>query len=169
MSRQHENIVEIKAPADVVWRAITEAEEIQRWFAPEVRVEPGVGGSMWVSFGPGMEGTMKWGRRRRSHASHLRRLRAGDAGGQHRSASDPFRIWRDRRLGQRVRGHPTRLGDVPADSQAWARAASGRKLPPGDDVRGYVFDVRGGVAAADEQGRTAGGRRHDGDCAGAEV
>ena len=39
--------VTISAPVDAVWRAITDAEEITRWFSPEARVEPGVGGSVW--------------------------------------------------------------------------------------------------------------------------
>ncbi len=44
-------------PADVqaVWDAISTGEELSRWFAPEVRVKPGKEGSMFVSWGPGME------------------------------------------------------------------------------------------------------------------
>ena len=57
MSRSHETSITIDAPLEEVWRAITEAREIERWFAPEVRVVPGVGGTMFGSWGPGMEGT----------------------------------------------------------------------------------------------------------------
>jgi uncharacterized protein YndB with AHSA1/START domain len=57
-SRSHETRVEIAASPEAVWKAITEADEIAKWFAPVVKVDPGIGGSMFVSFGPGMEGTM---------------------------------------------------------------------------------------------------------------
>lgn len=36
--------ISIAAPVDAVWRALTDAEELTRWFPPEARVEPGVGG-----------------------------------------------------------------------------------------------------------------------------
>src|SRR5580700_10375272 len=54
--RKHTTEVEIAATPDQVFRAITEAEQIIRWFAPEVRVEPGpdgkmVGGSYVLSWG----------------------------------------------------------------------------------------------------------------------
>jgi uncharacterized protein YndB with AHSA1/START domain len=60
--RQHVTEIEIDATPDQVFRAITEAEGIKRWFAPEAKVEPGpdgnmAGGSYSVSWGPGMEGT----------------------------------------------------------------------------------------------------------------
>jgi uncharacterized protein YndB with AHSA1/START domain len=43
--------VEIDAPVDRVWRALTEAAELERWFPLEARVKPGVGGSVWMSWG----------------------------------------------------------------------------------------------------------------------
>lgn len=55
-SRSHETRVEIAAPPEAVWKAITEADEIAKWLAPDVKVEPGIGGSIKVSWG-GMEGT----------------------------------------------------------------------------------------------------------------
>ncbi len=55
--RKHIIEIEIEAPADQVWKAITDGEGITRWFAPEARVEPGVGGSVFLSWGAGMEGT----------------------------------------------------------------------------------------------------------------
>jgi uncharacterized protein YndB with AHSA1/START domain len=58
-SRQHETVIEIAAPAEEVWKALAEAEGIQKWFAPEARVESGVGGSIWLSWGPGMEGSAR--------------------------------------------------------------------------------------------------------------
>lgn len=57
--RSFEVSIEIDAPASEVWKAITEADGIARWFAPDVKVEPGQGGSIFVSWGPGMEGTYK--------------------------------------------------------------------------------------------------------------
>lgn len=49
--------VGVDAPPEAVWKALTEAEEITRWFAPEARVEPGEGGSVWLSWGEGMAGS----------------------------------------------------------------------------------------------------------------
>jgi uncharacterized protein YndB with AHSA1/START domain len=57
MPRSHETITQLAASPEAVWKAITDAEEITRWFAPQARVEPGVGGSMWYSWGPGAEGS----------------------------------------------------------------------------------------------------------------
>jgi uncharacterized protein YndB with AHSA1/START domain len=57
LTRGHDLSIEIDAPPEAVFRALTEAEEIVRWFAPEAKVTPGEGGSIWVSWGPGMSGT----------------------------------------------------------------------------------------------------------------
>jgi uncharacterized protein YndB with AHSA1/START domain len=56
MSRTIDRTVTIDAPAEAVWRAITDADELVRWFAVEARVEPGPKGSIWISWGPGAEG-----------------------------------------------------------------------------------------------------------------
>jgi uncharacterized protein YndB with AHSA1/START domain len=53
--RAHETRIEIDAPIEDVWRALTEAREIQRWFAPKMTVEAGAGGSMLADWGPGLE------------------------------------------------------------------------------------------------------------------
>jgi uncharacterized protein YndB with AHSA1/START domain len=58
-TRSHETVVEINAPPDVVWKAIAEADGITRWFAPFARVEPGVGGTIWLSWGEGMDGSSR--------------------------------------------------------------------------------------------------------------
>lgn len=58
-TRSHETTIEIAASTRTVWKGITDAQEIVRWFAPEARVEPGEGGSFFVSWGPGMEGTSR--------------------------------------------------------------------------------------------------------------
>lgn len=51
--------VEIAAPIERVWRALTEAEELRRWFPLDARVEPGQGGSIWMSWQNEYEGTIK--------------------------------------------------------------------------------------------------------------
>lgn len=53
-TRKIEKSVRIRADAEAVWKALTDGEQIARWFAPEARVTPGVGGSIFVSWGPGM-------------------------------------------------------------------------------------------------------------------
>ena len=55
-TRAVEMEVEIAAAPDMVWKAISEGDEIRRWFAPEARVTPGVGGVIWLSWGGGVEG-----------------------------------------------------------------------------------------------------------------
>ncbi|MBS1830168.1 MAG: SRPBCC domain-containing protein [Acidobacteria bacterium] len=55
--RSYEVSIEIDAPPSEVWKAIASAEGITKWFAPEAKVTPGKGGTVFVSWGPGMEGT----------------------------------------------------------------------------------------------------------------
>src|ERR1700722_5487423 len=43
--------IAIAAPPDVVWKALIDPVELVRWFPLEARVVPGVGGSMWLSWG----------------------------------------------------------------------------------------------------------------------
>jgi uncharacterized protein YndB with AHSA1/START domain len=45
-----EDSVEIAAPIDAVWKALTDAEELTRWFPLDARVTPGPGGSIWMSW-----------------------------------------------------------------------------------------------------------------------
>jgi len=42
---------QIAASPERVWQALTVPEELTRWFPLEARVVPGVGGSMWLSWG----------------------------------------------------------------------------------------------------------------------
>ena len=46
---------EVEAPPSEVWAALTTGEGLKRWFPLDARVEPGAGGSVWLSWGPGME------------------------------------------------------------------------------------------------------------------
>jgi len=56
MSRSVVKEVFIAAPPDVVWQALTDARELERWFPVEARVEPGLGGTIWISWGDGAAG-----------------------------------------------------------------------------------------------------------------
>ncbi|HJR59685.1 MAG TPA: SRPBCC domain-containing protein [Vicinamibacterales bacterium] len=56
MSRSIVKEVTIDAPADAVWKALTEADQLIRWFPVDARVRPGPGGSIWISWGGGTEG-----------------------------------------------------------------------------------------------------------------
>jgi uncharacterized protein YndB with AHSA1/START domain len=48
--------LEIAAPVEAVWKALTEARELERWFPPSARVTPGVGGEVFMSWGSPWEG-----------------------------------------------------------------------------------------------------------------
>lgn len=55
-TRTVERTLEIKTPIDAVWKALTDAKELERWFPLAARVKPGVGGGIWMSWGPPWEG-----------------------------------------------------------------------------------------------------------------
>ena len=48
--------IEIAAPVDEVWKALTDPQELTKWFPLEARITPGVGGSLFLSWGPAWEG-----------------------------------------------------------------------------------------------------------------
>ncbi len=56
-TRKHEIEVALDVTPEQAWEAVTEADKLTAWFAPEVRVTPGVGGSITMSWGMGMEAT----------------------------------------------------------------------------------------------------------------
>jgi uncharacterized protein YndB with AHSA1/START domain len=56
MRRSHETIIDVKATPEEVFRAITDPEQIVKWFCTESRVDPRVGGEYHFSWGPGMDG-----------------------------------------------------------------------------------------------------------------
>ncbi len=58
-TRTVETQIVIDAPVEAVWKALTEAGEITRWFAPEAKSTPGVGGVIWLSWGAPWEGENK--------------------------------------------------------------------------------------------------------------
>jgi len=47
--------IEIDAPPEAVWKAISTGEGLTRWYAEEARVEPRALGENWVSWGEGQE------------------------------------------------------------------------------------------------------------------
>jgi uncharacterized protein YndB with AHSA1/START domain len=56
-TRKQEHEIVIDAPIEAVWKAITDAEELTRWFVEAAKVEPGVGGTFWISWGGAEEGS----------------------------------------------------------------------------------------------------------------
>jgi uncharacterized protein YndB with AHSA1/START domain len=49
-TRSAEGQIEIDATPERVWQALTDARELERWFPLDARVEPGTGGSIWMSW-----------------------------------------------------------------------------------------------------------------------
>lgn len=49
--RSVERVIEIGAPVDAVWRALTDARELTRWFPLEAEVTPGEGGEVRLRWG----------------------------------------------------------------------------------------------------------------------
>lgn len=49
-TRSVETELEIDAPIEAVWKALTDGDEMTRWFPLEARVEPGEGGSIYMSW-----------------------------------------------------------------------------------------------------------------------
>lgn len=54
--RKLETEVAIEAPPEAVWRALTEADELTRWFPFQARTTPGEGGEIWMSWDGHAEG-----------------------------------------------------------------------------------------------------------------
>jgi uncharacterized protein YndB with AHSA1/START domain len=55
-ARVIETQIEIDAPVETVWKALTEPEELTNWFPLEARLTPGVGGSLFYSWGGDLQG-----------------------------------------------------------------------------------------------------------------
>ena len=58
-SRAVEKQIELNAPIEAVWKALTDGKELARWFPLEARVTPGVGGEVFLSWGDWCQGTGK--------------------------------------------------------------------------------------------------------------
>jgi len=50
MPRTQTHEIAIDAPIEAVWKAIADGEELTRWFVQEASVEPGVGGTITISW-----------------------------------------------------------------------------------------------------------------------
>lgn len=50
-TRTVEAEIEIAAPAEAVWKALTDADELTRWFPLTAEVTPGEGGRLWLGWG----------------------------------------------------------------------------------------------------------------------
>jgi uncharacterized protein YndB with AHSA1/START domain len=50
IGRKFETEIEIKAPVEAVWQALTDADELTRWFPPQATITPGVGGKILWSW-----------------------------------------------------------------------------------------------------------------------
>lgn len=55
--RQVDAAVTVDAPVEAVWKALTDAAELRRWFPMDARVTPGEGGRIWLSWGSDWEFT----------------------------------------------------------------------------------------------------------------
>ena len=55
-TRTIETEIKVDAPVEAVWKALTDAEELTRWFPLEARVTPGPGGSVWANYGGSFQG-----------------------------------------------------------------------------------------------------------------
>ena len=55
--RSYEKTFEVAAPPEAVWKAITEGEELTRWFCLHATCESGVGGKHEVDWGGGAKGS----------------------------------------------------------------------------------------------------------------
>ena len=55
--RTIEKQIEIAAPAEAIWKALTTAEGLTRWFPLEANVEPSAGGKITLSWGPEWQAT----------------------------------------------------------------------------------------------------------------
>jgi uncharacterized protein YndB with AHSA1/START domain len=54
--RRLEKSIELNASPDQVWNALIDPKQLANWFPLEARVTPGVGGRIFVSWGPTFEG-----------------------------------------------------------------------------------------------------------------
>ena len=57
MPRKVEIAIPVDATPEQIWKVLTDAEELKKWIAPIVEVNPGKGGTMMISWGGGEEGT----------------------------------------------------------------------------------------------------------------
>ena len=79
-TRSLEERIALDASVEIVWRALTDAEELVRWFPLHATVEPGVGGTISLAWGEPGAGTAMievWEPNRRLRTLERRRDTAG--------------------------------------------------------------------------------------------
>ena len=57
-TRQQTHEIVIDAPIEAVWKAISDGEELTRWFVDEATVTPGLGGTISIQSSPGLGTTV---------------------------------------------------------------------------------------------------------------
>ncbi|HEX6308994.1 MAG TPA: SRPBCC domain-containing protein [Longimicrobiales bacterium] len=85
-TRSAEGEITVDATPERVWHALTDARELERWFPLDARVEPGEGGSIYMSWRNEFAGEMKilvW-----DPPHHLRTEWSFGEGGQHAQVTD---------------------------------------------------------------------------------
>jgi uncharacterized protein YndB with AHSA1/START domain len=73
-TRSHEHEVEIRVPARIVWKALTDPKTLARWYVQKAEVEPRPGGRYWLSWGAEGVGEARidvWEVNRRLRLVHL--------------------------------------------------------------------------------------------------
>jgi uncharacterized protein YndB with AHSA1/START domain len=137
-TRKVEAGVTIEAPPEAVWRAVSEAQELVRWFPSEARVAPGAGGSVRIAWDGNWQSDSRieiWEppRRLRTVASQ----RPFDAGGQPLESASPLPIAIDYEI--EGEGARARLRLV--------HSGFGRGAEWDDEIegvrRGWAFELRG--------------------------
>jgi uncharacterized protein YndB with AHSA1/START domain len=59
IERRLEKEIEIDAPVEEVWKALTEGPGLRNWLSLDARVTPGLGGKIFISWGPDFEGEVE--------------------------------------------------------------------------------------------------------------
>lgn len=130
--------VEIPVPADQVWKALTDATELTRWFPPDARVTPGPGGAIFISWGGAWSSDLKidaWEEGRRLRLVEERPSFGAD--GQ-QTERPPVLLWLEYELSTAGGGASTRLRLV--------HSGFGHGADWDDEVEatraGWVFELR---------------------------
>ena len=143
MSRSHETIIDIKATPEEVFRALTDPEQIVKWFAPGARVEPRVGGEYVKVWGPEMESTSTisaWEPGKHFGTYSERSIAYGPkAGGHRRCPKDVCRLLH--RIAGR-RNHAPSCGSV----RLRPRSSVGRRVRRNENRVGGLLEKTKGVA-----------------------
>ena len=127
-TRQQTHEIVIDAPIDAVWKAISDGEELTRWFVDEATVTPGVGGTISIAWGDAdmSSGTIEaW----EPNKTLRKRLAPMDMGAAKHDPAVPMidEYTIERRDGKTV----LRLvcSGIPPRSRSWARRQARSKRP----------------------------------------